>query len=97
MGVQEKGPCQACGKNSRVLATLEDGRKVCRTCLRVLCPSRPKHLASENPISYLRKMGFNVPNDLSKIEGNRPLGSNSLRWDVVIVSMDTDPRCWKDY
>ena len=39
---KEKGRCDACGKNLRVLTAIESGQRVCRTCLRELRPPKPK-------------------------------------------------------
>ena len=39
---KEKGKCDACGKDPRVLTAIGSGQRVCRTCLRELRPVEPK-------------------------------------------------------
>ncbi len=61
-----RGRCDACGKDPRVLKTLLDGRNVCRTCLRVLRPPRPDHLATYKQLDELRRKGLHVTLDTQK-------------------------------
>ena len=68
---QEKGKCDACGKSPRVLTKIESGQRVCRTCLREIRPPRPNTWATEKTIARLRDAGLDVPDDLSKEEGER--------------------------
>ena len=39
---KDKGRCEVCGKDPRVLTAIDSGQWVCRTCLRELRPSEPK-------------------------------------------------------
>ncbi len=63
---EAKGMCDGCGKEPRVLTTLESGQKVCQTCLRELRPPRPKHLATPKQMAHFREMDISVPDDLTK-------------------------------
>ena len=84
-----RGKCQRCGKEPRVLKTTDGGQSVCQTCWRELFPPRSKHLATTSNIEYLRKAGFDVPDDLPKEEARRLLLLNSLKSDGVLVPPDT--------
>ena len=74
-----KGKCDRCGKDPRVLKRTEGGQAICQTCWRELFPPRPKHLATPGTIDYLRKMGFDVPDDLTKDESHRLHNLNFVR------------------
>ena len=83
-----KGKCDRCGKEPRVLKRAEAGQAICQTCWRELFPPRSKNLATLGDIEYLRKMGFDVPDDLTKEEANRLGWVNSLKWDGITVAAD---------
>lgn len=63
---QSKGRCNMCGNSPRVLTALDNGQLICRTCLRVVRPPRPKHLATLKQIEDLRRSGMTVSNELTK-------------------------------
>lgn len=63
---------------NRSLTRIASGQLICRTCLREIRPPR-KYLATESALWYLRKRGFNVPDDLSREESNRLLLLNAAR------------------
>ncbi|MGD0390958.1 MAG: hypothetical protein ABSC42_18590, partial [Tepidisphaeraceae bacterium] len=55
----------------RALSPIDSGQLICDACLREIKPPRPKHLTSWMKIDYLRRNGFNVPEDLLREEGDR--------------------------
>ena len=66
------GICDGCGNSPRQVAQIESGQWVCRSCLReIRGPQRPKSLATPEQIAHLREQGFNVPDDLPKLEYRR--------------------------
>lgn len=70
--VPERGVCEMCDKSGRVLTRIESGQAVCKSCLQELSPPpRPPHLASLQEIKWLRRDGFEVPDDLTKDQVSR--------------------------
>jgi len=84
-----KGKCQRCGKSPRVLARTIKAGFVCRKCLDEV--RKPKRLfATLENVEYLRKMGFDVPEDLTKKEWRRLLDLDFVRcYGKRIVPYDT--------
>jgi hypothetical protein len=77
---KRKGKCEGCGNSPRVLTKIDSNQWVCVTCLReIRGPQRPKHLATLKEIAYLRQQGFDVQDDLSKVEAKRLTNMTVLR------------------
>jgi hypothetical protein len=69
---EPEGTCEGCGNSPRLLTKIESGQLVCVTCLReIRGPRRAKDLATPEQIAHLREQGFDVQDDLPKMEHRR--------------------------
>jgi len=87
---KKRGKCDACGKDPRVLTTLDSGQRICRTCLRQLRPPRPAHLASANQINRLRSQGFDVDDETTKDEADKLEARIEIRNAGIRIDKNTD-------
>jgi hypothetical protein len=64
--VQNRGQCDSCGKQPRVLTRIESGQQICRTCLRRLRQPKerdPNAPASDELIYEAYRLGVHTPAD----------------------------------
>ena len=84
-----RGKCEGCGNAPRVLTQIESGQLVCVTCLReIRGPKRPEYLATIETIKQLRAKGYDVSEELTKVEGQRLEAVDTLRAAGMTVPLN---------
>ena len=83
-----RGRCEGCDKEPRILTRIESGQLVCRTCLREIRAPSPTQSAKLEDIRQLRAGGFDVSDDLTQEECERLQMVDLLRSNGLSISLD---------
>ena len=87
-GIRNRGQCEGCDKEPRILTRIQSGQLVCRTCLREIRTPPAGQLARLEDIRQLRTRGFEISDDLTQGECERLQMVDLLRSHGLSISLD---------